>query len=375
MLTTLYKKATTGKIQFWNVLTKSNTYWTESGQVGGKTKKSTPTECEGKNLGKMNETSPEEQALKDAESKWKDKLKKGYVEKIGDAEAGKVDTEFVEGGYLPMLAEKFHEKGHKIVYPCYGQPKLDGHRGTSVQAKLFSRTRKSIFSCPHIEEAIEMANLKDVPLDGELYNHDLKDEFEDLSSHIRQSTPQPECKVVQYHLYDLCIPGKTMTERLSLLNGYVLTLKDTPAGEIIKIVPTEVVHSAEEAELRRQYWVQQGYEGYMLRNKNSEYQNKRTADLQKLKVFQDAEFEIVDVTDGKGKFKNIAARFICKIVDERGERTFSATANGSLSKLKEYFDNKDQYIGKLLTVEFITYTRKNQVPKHGRGIRFRDLRF
>lgn len=367
---TLYKKTSTGKIQVWTVLTDGPTYCTVSGQNDGKKTTSTPTICKGKNLGKANATTDAEQALKEAYSKWEKKLKSGYTASYTDALDGKVDSNYISGGYNPMLAEKFHEMKHQVIYPCYGQPKLDGHRGTNDKG-LFSRTRKPILSCPHILHDIEKAGLKFQPLDGELYNHDYKDEFEELSSAIRQSTPQEKCKIVQYHIYDLAIEDMPFSERIKMLVDFHQHAMEAGTTSLV-FVPTEVIHSEQEAEARARYWISQGYEGYMLRNANSLYQGKRTADLQKLKLFQDAEFKIVGINDGKGKLAGHAATFTCEIDDELGKRTFKAKAKGPNAQLKEFWEDHSLWEGKLLTVNFINYTRKNVVPKHGVGLRLRD---
>jgi hypothetical protein len=107
------------------------------GQVGGKIQESHEIVNEGKNIGKKNETTVLQQALLQAEADWKDKLKKGYVESIEDAQQGKLNA-IIEGGIQPMLAHKFSEQGHKIKYPALCQPKLDGcvSNNTLIQTNI-----------------------------------------------------------------------------------------------------------------------------------------------------------------------------------------------------------------------------------------------
>ncbi len=371
-LPTLYKKTSTGKIQQWIMVIEGPTYHTVTGQIDGKKITNVPTFCTGKNAGKSNATTDDEQALREGRAKWDKQLKKGYVGSIEDAMAGKVDS-IITGGYNPMLAEKFHQKKHKIVYPCFGQPKLDGHRGTN-DGGLFSRTRKPILSCPHILHDIERAGLKHEPLDGELYNHEFKDEFEELSSAIRQSSPQPKCEVVQYHIYDVAITDMPFSERVKIMMKYHGQIAESGARSLI-MVPTEIIQSEQDAMNRTQFWIANGYEGYMLRNADSLYQGKRTSDLQKIKLFQDAEFKIVGINEGKGKLAGHAATFVCLINDKHGERTFKAKADGPLTNLKAFWEDHSLWEGKLLTVNFIRYSRKNIVPVHGVGKGIRDMNF
>lgn len=81
---TLYSRASNGSIQEWTIKVYGHQYWTESGQYGGKITISAPTTVSGKNIGRSNETTAEEQALKDAEAKWKKQKKTGYFEDIND---------------------------------------------------------------------------------------------------------------------------------------------------------------------------------------------------------------------------------------------------------------------------------------------------
>lgn len=378
-LTTLYKKTSTGKIQQWDCIVENDNYHTVTGQVLGKKIINVPTYCEGKNIGKANETSPAEQALREAQALWESKKKKGYVESLDKAKLGEVNTDFVTGGFNPMLAEKFRDHEHKINYPWYGQPKLDGHRGTLDKGVLYSRTRKPITSCVHIMKAAKELGLDIYALDGELYNHDYKDDFETLSSAIRKKDPlTPEMqKIVQYHIYDInnAQPYKLRYELLQMI--FEKHIKGSPYEGLFQLVPLEKVVSKENAINREKYWrLDCGFEGFMLRNPDSLYQGRRTVDLQKVKVFQDAEFKIVDAEEGKGKFKGAVAAFICEIDDERGKRTFKAgMKNVTIDMQRAWHENPSIWMDKMATIEFLNYTRKNVVPRHGKFLRFRDTEY
>jgi len=155
-LPTLYKRTSTGAIQEWTIGVDGCTIITVHGQTDGKKQRTEDVIKEGKNVGKSNETSPAEQALAEATSKWEGKIKKGYVEDIMRASVGEKD---IAGGYDCMLAHKFADHGHKIKYPAYTQPKLNGHRCLAIVkdgvATLWSRTRKPITSSPHIIKELE----------------------------------------------------------------------------------------------------------------------------------------------------------------------------------------------------------------------------
>src|SRR6185295_3948456 len=98
----LFKKSSQGKIECWEVYVEKmgdGTCRVHSayGEEAGKIQTTFDTISEGKNLGKANETSVFEQACNEAKAKWEKKKKRGYVESIKAAQAGKVDA-LIEGG-------------------------------------------------------------------------------------------------------------------------------------------------------------------------------------------------------------------------------------------------------------------------------------
>lgn len=383
----LYKKTSTGKIQSWEVYALEDngvaTIVNLYGQVDGKIQESRETVLEGKNIGKANETTANGQARVQAKARWEKQLKKGYAKTIEDAQAGVTD-EVIAGGVFPILAHKFAEQGHKIKYPALAQPKLDGHRcigqhefdDITIFYSLWSRTRKPIKGVPHISQALrqvfrDLDDDKQLPyLDGELYHHDYRNNFEDLTSFIRQDEPKEGHEVVQYHVYD--IPDETLTnwERYEILEGLRPLFKDTP----VHIVESVIVNNENELFQYLDDCLLRGYEGAMVRNFDGEYKYKRSYDLQKLKKFDDDEFRIIDVKVGtKGSMAGKAV-FICeKYRDGQpipdGE-TFDCKLKGNMDKLTEYADDPSLVIGKILTVKFQGYTKYGK-PRFPVGERFR----
>lgn len=291
---TLYKMTNTGAIQQWTIGVvvnpdRSTAYdvVTIYGQLGGKLQRTEDGIFEGKNIGRSNETSIEQQAIAEARAKWEKQLKKGYVDSIEKADAGELD-ELIEGGIVPMLAFTFEKQGHKIKYPCYVQPKLDGIRCIAIvkngKCTLWSRTRKPITSCPHIIEEIEMSFLnQSIVLDGELYNHDFKENFEHIVHLVRQEEPDAQCKDVQYHIYDMA-NGGPFADRARSLKEF----ESTKPFHYIKFVTTEIINSENEVTDYYNDFKYEGYEGAILRNANGLYVHKRSSDLIKVKEMQDA---------------------------------------------------------------------------------------
>lgn len=358
---TLYKKTSGGADQFWSIETRDNTIITRWGRMGGAEQTTTDTITNGRNIGRANETTPGEQAALEAQSQWENKKKnRGYVESLDDARDEKVDG-CVEGGIFPMLAHKFRDHADKITYPAFAQPKLDGHRCVAMGTGLWSRTRKPIASMPHINAALKQV-IGDLVLDGELYTQDYRDRFEELSSLIRPSYAKPGHDVVQYHVFDIAMPG-TFAVRLAHLRSLLAKARHP-------LVLVETVPVNDEDELMEAFakFRAQGYEGAIVRNARGLYEGRRSYDLQKLKEQDDAEFLITGVTEGRGKLAGHAI-FVCQTTD--GTK-FEAKMAGSLHELKKYHDNPALAVGRKLTVQFQGFTNKSGVPRFPVALRFAD---
>ena len=369
-LATLYKKTNTGAIQGWTISVQQNIIITEWGQVGGALQKTHDVIKSGKNTGRSNETTKEEQATLEAQSQWDHKKKKGYVETIAQAEAGEIDEGVIKGGIFPMLAHRYDKSSKKIAWPAYAQPKLDGHRCIVIAHKgkvtMWSRSRELIESVPHIAAAFQDdANYRDFIIDGELYNHDYRDKFEELTSFIRQQKPKPGCEAVHYHMYDMPSASGGFGKRFIQLKA--LAQRCYFAATQLRLVETIYVSNYIDLTLVFEHFTDLGYEGAMVRNAEGEYkQNGRSFDLQKVKKFMDDEFKVIAVKEGRGKLAGHAI-FICKNI-RKG--TFDAKMKGPIFELKKYWENPDLIIGKMLTVQFQGFTKKD-LPRFPVALRIR----
>ena len=368
----LYSLNSNGSIQQWSISVENNRIIKEYGQIGGKMQSITDIIRDGKNIGKSNETTPKEQAIAEATAQWEKKLKSGYSKTQKDAKAGKVDTKFVTGGIEPMLAHKFRDHASKIIYPCYSQPKLDGIRCIAIiengVATLWSRTRKPITGVPHIIRAIEKQFPNCVPhcvdnyriiLDGELYNHTYKNRFEEIVSFCKQVTPKAGHEVVEYHIYDM-VNDFEFGERIDMICNAELV-------NPLVAVKTNWVLNVDQLTEQLGSDRFDGYEGTMVRNADSEYEHKRSYNLQKIKEFDDAEFKITGVKSGRGRMADCAI-FTC--TTSKGD-LFDCKMEGSLTVLKEILKNSRSVIGKMLTVRYQGLTNGN-LPRFPIGVCVRD---
>lgn len=370
---TLYKKTSTGAIQEWTTWVVGADIHTKWGQKDGALQTISETIKSGKNIGKSNETTPAEQAEFEAKARWLLKIKKGYVEEETDAGKGKVNTDVITGGIFPMLAHVYEDNKKHVKFPAYVQPKLDGHRCIATvkngKCTLWSRTRKPILSMPHIIEQLEKVcssnDIEDIAFDGELYNHNNPDKFEELTSYIRDSKPLASDlqHMVSYYVYDIADNADAYSERVKELNSiFKATLPSS-----IEVVSTFKVENEEEMYDQFYAFTKNKYEGAMYRSADGKYVNKRSRDLMKIKEFKDAEFTVARVEEGRGKMEGHAV-FIC--LAHNGSE-FKVKMAAPQEKLKEIYNNSEKYINKQLTVKYQGLTA-DSIPRFPVGMRFRE---
>lgn len=362
MIKTLYKK-NGGKVQQWSIEVDKHMYRSIEGFVNGAMTTSEWTVAQPKNLGRANATSPQEQAVKEAMAKVKLKIEKGYTESL-DGET--------EERFEPMLAHKYEDHKDKIKYPCWVQPKLDGMRCPIKSDGARSRLGKPVYAVPHIVGALQgIFEAHNVILDGELYNHELRDDFNRLISLVKRQKPSVEdLKAsrdnIQYHVYDCFFPDKPdlcFTERYTMIHEI---LKDVP---YVRMVPTSMVDE-KMLEYAYEKFLEGGYEGIMIRT-DTPYVQKRTTGLLKRKEFVDGEYEITDIVEGIGNRSGMMGKFIMRTPS--GE-SFEADASGlgGHEAYVEFLANKKEYIGKAATVKYQNLTPDRQVPRFGKVIAIRD---
>lgn len=344
----LYKKDENGNIRVWWMEIDGNSYRTHSGIIDGKIVTSGWKYADAKNVGKANATTAEEQAILEVKSQYTIKQNQGkYHITIEDAQRDK------KSFFSPMLASKYEDRKSKLSFPNFSQPKLDGVRCVAKNNGLFSRNGKRLVSSPHIEKALDSVFEKhpNLVLDGELYCHDLRDNFDRIISLARKTKPTDldleEAKQIEYHVYDMFLEDEehlSFDERSSSLYHLTKDLSDK-----IKFVETVPILDQESLDRVYAYYLSDGYEGQMIRISNSKYENKRSKNLIKRKEFQDEEFEIVSITEGVGNWtgmaKSITIKLSTDVYQESGLR-------GSFESNSRILEDKDEYIGGTATVRY-----------------------
>jgi DNA ligase-1 len=320
----LYQVDENDNLRVWWMDQSGDKYRTVSGIEGGKLVTSEWKLAKPKNVGRANATTGEQQAEAEILSQYTKKRDRKYHDTRELALAG--GSKIIE----PMLADKFKGWDNKWKF-VYSQPKLDGMRCLATKDGLFSRQGKPIVSAPHIMEALKTTFevFTDLVLDGELYNHKFRDNFNELISIARQTKPSAEdiaksAELLEYHVYDM-MDNNHFSDR----GEFLLDLRIKHPS--IHLVPTTQIFSPDELDAEYAELLSMGYEGQMIRL-DAPYEQKRSKSLLKRKEFQDEEFEVVELQEGQGNWAGYAKSVVCR--DKHGV-IFSAGIKGTQEFTKQ----------------------------------------
>jgi len=342
----VYKKDSRGKIRTTIFTVVGNKVTMQSGLLEGKLKE-TSFVCKGKNKGKTNETSDEQQALLEAKSRIAKKLDEGYFYSVEGAENNEV--------VLPMLAQTFSDNLVDFSETITISPKFDGMRALYSQEGFKSRKGKVITTMPHIM-------LKKLPrevfLDGELYAHG--EDFQTNMSLIKRN--QKDSVKVKFYVYDIYIKGSTKghLERLELVKEFL------KGSENCEFVLPKKLKDREELLTEHYKNIENGFEGSMIRVDKVPYEvNKRSKSLLKFKDFMDKVYKVVDIVPNN--YSPLQGTVVC---DENGH-TFKCGMKMNYLDRIDLLLHKDKYIGKSVEIRFFEKS-SNGVPRFPICLGFRN---
>ena len=347
----LYSRTERGQIQEWEIEVVDNTYITREGLQDGKVSESKPTTCIGKNPGKKNETTDEEQALKEAIALHKSKIKRNsYFEDINEID----NLTFLE----PMLAHKVRDHAEKVKFPCMLDRKYNGGRVNTRAKSQVTRKNEEYKTIPHLFKTLEAFFEKnpDAFIDGEGYNHTLRHKLNELMSILRtrkieKVTPmllRKSEEIVKLYVYDgygfECdgVKISQFTGCKQRRDALKKVLADIP---YVIVVDYFICKNWDEVNELYDSFIVDGYEGAMVRTIDAEYQHTRTVDLLKMKPEDSAEGIITSIQEGTGNSIGLA---VTAQVEWNG-KSFKATFTRSKETRAKILQEQDEWIGKKTT--------------------------
>jgi len=349
----LFKKDSKGRARFWQIEDdETGMFRSLSGLVeGNKVKTDEWTLVEIKNKGRANETTLVGQAKAEIASLYQKKRDNHYVDDIS-----KIHEE--RAYFEVMLAESYDDYGKNLDWKAgvYVQPKLDGIRGPTKASGTLSRKGTFFPTVQFLSQEVLAPLFKVCPnvvLDGELYNHKFRDDFNEISSIIKREKAKPEDmakarELVQLYVYDAYFPDEPdmkFIDRYNKIKDLIEKHVHLFNPDAIVIVPTFLVHSPEEADALYDQFIDEEFEGQMLRV-NTEYFFKRVQTLLKRKDFIDGEFRLVDILPGKGNWSGVAKKVRALLPDGR---EFGAGCKGKKEFLRDILSNKEEYTWATIT--------------------------
>jgi len=357
---TLYTRDARNNVRVWYMQSLEDKYRTISGIKEGELVTSEWTTCKGKNIGRANATTANQQALKEVESRYTKQLKTGYFE-----DAGNVDVaQYVE----PMLAKSYEDYRGKLDFTAGKwmlNIKYNGLRMIATKDGLFTRKGERYVSVPHIEQALKpfFNEHPDAVLDGECFNEQYRQELNEIVKLARKTKKvtandlQRSKDLIRFYVYD----GYGFTDRLNEEAAYYkrkawIDHNVTGKYEFVVKVPQWTIN--DEAHMMELYnnIVAEGHEGAILRLAAMPYEHKRSKNLLKVKPLEDAEFTITNVQEGSGNWSGKAK--IISLRDSSGKE-FDATFKGTMEDAAYFLTVKEQWIGKEVTIQFNGYTGLN----------------
>lgn len=266
----------------------------------------------------------------------------------------------------PLLAHIYEP--HRVTYPCYVQPKLNGIRALYQNGQFVSRDEQ-LFAEPvlrHLATPLLQVFGPEVILDGELYVHGWPLQRINAAVTPVRLQPTEDTVKVEYHVFDVVDFGRSFEERHKL------------AQPLPGVWPVQTYYAAGEVTANELYaqFVASGYEGMMYRLGDCPYtvpkqetsellypikrrsrflsdKNNRCWHLLKRKNWQDDEFECVSVQEGEGKLHGTLGALTCKtgrLVDGHAQR-FSVGSGLTDAERDHYWANPP--IGKLIKVKYL----------------------
>lgn len=377
----LYKINSRKKVSFWSINVNTGdddtaTIVTQYGQLGTES----PVEVRhhvpvGKNLNRRNATTPFEQAVKQAMSKFKTKLKSMVINLD--------NIESLKNKVYPQLATDYNKiaEKQKIRTPCYAQAKLDGNRCISKYTKdkkvvMLSRRNQEIINFPHISDELEIlfkkiyekntSILDNLYFDGELYNHNLSLQLiSGLSNKKKNLDNQSNItarKKVEYHLYDTFDIKKLKVPYFKRYNFLCKVIK-LYKFKHIKIVRLYTIKNKKSILGITKKFIKEGYEGTVLKKIKGVYKvanshnTGRSYDIQKYKLRKEEEATIKSIKEINNK---TTYSIIIRCINSSNGVLFDINGNGTEEYKKNVFLKQGQFIG-----DYIKYTY-NGMTKSGK---------
>lgn len=287
----------------------------------------------------------------------------------------------------PMLASDYDES--KLRFPLLVQPKIDGVRACNLEGVLTGRSLKT-----HANRYVTTYFTRDLlrGLDGEMAAE--RETHPDLCRLTTSALNTIEGSPwILWHVFDYVRDGaesmsyekryELLKQRLALIQA-----EDAELATHIKIVPSKLVHTVDELNAADEAFLDQGYEGTILRDPAGLFKQGRSTPkeggLLRIKRFIEEEARVYEIEEGQTNLNEAKTNELG--YTERSTHQENMAPNGMVGALHctllkdlvvnkkilgaagtkiivspgrmlhddriRYFQNQDQLIGKVIKFQF-----------------------
>lgn len=347
------------KIRFWQIILDEDQFYYKLysiyGYINGKFNKSNIIlyDKNKKNLDKINLI---------IKNKYNKKILNGYIYN------NKINIKNKKNVINPMGSHILDKYYHKLIYPVYCQPKLDGFRALSYidnnnNIIIKSRNHNIFNNLNHIiYDLNKLKNIffnNNIYLDGELYIHN--SEFSKISSLLRKkyisNINSKNIKNIKFYIFDMFDLNNldlNFEKRYNILKKYIKNYN------YIKLVKINIANNLNEVYQLNDKYINNNYEGIIVRNKKGIYEfGKKSYDVLRTKEFKKNKFKIINYKISKN---NITP--IWELQCLKSNKTFFAKQSGNILKINELYKNKNNLIGKIIDIKFLDINNNGCVTRN-----------
>lgn len=356
---TLYGKDSNGKLKQWSVFTDGAVVTVAHGKVGGKITQKSYT-AEAKNIGRANETTPEQQAEAEAFAKWTKQLKNGYYKTTEEA-ANHVPS-------TPMKCQDYKDFSDRVVFPGYAQYKLNGLRSMiNMKGDCLSKAGEVYKLPPHWKAIPDfISNVVGHPLDGEVFAGLGVLSLQLINSAWKKHNDNTP--LLNYYVYDIPVSDLTFEKRLDILIALKQVVEAEGMSDLIHVVHTEYIENQAQLDAFYAKALAEKAEGIVYRNASGTYEfDKRSYDVIKRKPRQNLEVKVIAMSVDKngdgvltGEMEN------GKVV----EFLMRKDAHESINYRKA--ENAETLIGSFVEIEYEEFS-DDGIPTKPVGVRLRNM--
>ena len=288
----------------------------------------------------------------------------------------------------PMLAKQESAVTNRKIFEdrdWYGSRKVNGVRalifydGKDVRtasrgAINYDMAIYHIISHPLVEQFFK--NHPTAILDGEIYKYG--ESLNKISGICRSQKTVNDGKDLEFYWYDIANLELPFSERYKLMQEWSKELQLSefnPERHLsddilhIQFLPHVLIRGFDNMKKLHDEYVSEGWEGLVVRQAKSKYKpGTRSNDWIKIKIYIDAEYPIVGLSEG------LREEDMCFILETPNGQRFNCKPMGDREQKHWYHEHIDELIGKMLTIKYFEMSgvEGSEVPQQPIGVCVRD---